>query len=182
MTYVRWSIWNMLFFIGFRSLVTSQWYFEKVNYIKTQCPVCLINAMRKDDIKAWGKRRYWRVIGMQEVGIKLLKLAKTCHHTQLDSFVPFWGCAQSKEAIQGHWLIDYSTVSAFWVYAIERKMQALQVGTMEQSIRQARGQAWVWEYFSAALITESGLSYKPRIVICHIKEITAILSPTRGTR
>ena len=31
-------------------------------------------------------------------------------YTQIDSFVISWGCAQSKEAIQDHWLVDYSTV------------------------------------------------------------------------
>ena len=108
---------------------------------------------------------------------KLLISSKTCHHTQVDSFVPSGGCAQSKEASQDHWLVDYSTVSAFGAYAIETKMQAVQVGTMEQSIRQARGQARMWILFimCTALITESGLSYTPMIVICHIKEITAIL-------
>ena len=30
-TYVRWSIWNMLFFIGVRWLVASQWHFKNGN-------------------------------------------------------------------------------------------------------------------------------------------------------
>ena len=55
-----------------------------------------------------------------------------------------WGCAQSKEAIQNHWLVDNSTASAFGAYTNMTKMQAVQVGTMEQSIRRAGGQALVW--------------------------------------
>ena len=41
---------------GFRSTVTSQWHFEKGNYTKTRCRVCLIFAMCVDGIKAWRKR------------------------------------------------------------------------------------------------------------------------------
>ena len=48
---------------------------------------------------------YWRVVGMQAVDINYYKLSKTCHHANIDAFVT-WGCAQSKEAIQEHWLVD----------------------------------------------------------------------------
>ena len=88
--------------------------------------------------------RYWRVVGMQAVHINYYKLTKTCHHAQTDAFLTFWACAQSKEAIQDHWLVDNSTASAFGAYAITTKMQGVQVGTMEQSIRGARRQARVW--------------------------------------
>ena len=81
---------------------------------------------------------------MQAVGINYWNTSKTCHHTQIDAFMTSWGCRQSKEAIQDHWLVDNSTVSAFGAYAIVTNMQAVQVGTMEQSIRWARGQARVW--------------------------------------
>ena len=74
--------------------------------------------------------RYLSVVGMQAVGINYYKLSKTCHHAQIDSFVTCWGCAQSKEAIQDHWLEDNSTVSTFGAYAIVTKMQAVQVWTM----------------------------------------------------
>ena len=87
---------------------------------------------------------FWRVVGMQAVGINYYKLSKTCHHAQINAFVTSWGCAQSKEAIQDHWLVDNSTASVFGAYAIMNKMQAVQVGTMEQSIRRARGQALLW--------------------------------------
>ena len=87
--------------------------------------------------------RYWRVVGMQAVGINY-KLLKTCHHAQIDAFLTCWGCAQSEEVIQGHWLVDNSTASAFGAYAITTKMRAVQVGTMEQSIKRARRQALVW--------------------------------------
>ena len=65
------------------------------------------------------------------------------------AFLTSWGCAQSKEAIHDHWLVDNSTASAFGAYAITiaaitTKMQAVQVGTMEQSIRRARRQALLW--------------------------------------
>ena len=92
-----------------------------------------------DDIETWGNDRYWRVVGMQAVVVNYYKVLKTCHHTQIDSFVTSRGCAQSKEAVQYHWLVDYSTVFAFGAYAIMTKMQAVQVGTMEHSIRRARG-------------------------------------------
>ena len=54
------------------------------------------------------------------------------------------GCAQSKEAIRNHWLVDNSTVSALGAYAIVTKMQAVEVETMKQCIRRAHGQALVW--------------------------------------
>ena len=57
--------------------------------------------------------RYSRVVGMQALGINYYKLSKTCHNTQIDSFVTSCGCAQATEAIKYHWLVDYSTVSAF---------------------------------------------------------------------
>ena len=82
--------------------------------------------------------RYWRVVGMQSVGINYYKLLKSCHHAQIDAFMTSCGCAQSKEAIKNHWLVDNSTASAFWVYAIMTKMQAVQVRTMEQPMRWAR--------------------------------------------
>ena len=66
------------------------------------------------------------------------------NHTQVHSFVTSWGYEQLKEAVQDHWLVDYSAVSAFEASAIVTKMQAVQVGTMEQFIRRARGQAQVW--------------------------------------
>ena len=85
------------------------------------------------------------------------------------------GDAQSKEAIQDHWLVDNSTASAFGAYAITTKMQAVQVGTMEQSIRRARRQALVWILLYSLHHRIRGLAYSPKIVICYIKEITAIL-------
>ena len=125
-------------------------------------------------IEAWGKRKLLACSKNAEGCINCHKLSKTCHHTQVDSFVNSWGCTRSREAIEDRWLVDYSTVSAFGAYAIATKMQGAKVGTMEQSMRQARGQVR-YGYFCAASITESGLSYKLGIVICHIKEITAIL-------
>ena len=88
--------------------------------------------------------RYWREVGMQAVDINYYKLSEICHHAKIEAFVTSWSSAQSKEAIQDHWLVDNSTASAFGAYAIMTKMQAVQVGTMEQSIRRARGQALVW--------------------------------------
>ena len=88
--------------------------------------------------------RFCRVVGMQAIGINYCKLSETCHHTQIDSYVTSLGCAQPKEAVQDHWLVDYSTVCAFGACAIGTKMQAVQVVTMEQSIRRVRGQARVW--------------------------------------
>ena len=68
---------------------------------------------------------YWRGIGIKTAGINYYNWSKTCHHTQIDSFVTSWGWAQSKEAIQDHWLVDYSTVSALGAYAIVTKRQAV---------------------------------------------------------
>ena len=59
-------------------------------------------------------------------------------------------------------MVDSSTASAFRVYPIATQKQAAQDGSMEQFIRWARGQ-------------ESGLSYSPGKVICHIKEIIVVL-------
>ena len=111
---------------------------------RVRCRVCLTDVMYMDDIETRGKRPLLVCSRNAEDWYKLLKLSKTCHHTQVHSYVPFCGCAQSKEAIQDHWLIDYSTVPAFGAYAIETKMQAVQVGTREQSIRRARDKERVW--------------------------------------
>ena len=62
---------------------------------------------------------------MQAIDINYYKLSKTCHHTQIDAFVTSWGCAQSKQAIQDHWLVDNSTAPVFGAYAIVTKMQAV---------------------------------------------------------
>ena len=112
---------------------------------------------------------------------KLSKLSKTCHHTQVGSFVPSRGCAQSKEAIQDHWLVDNSTVSAFGAYADETTMQAVQVGTMEQSIRRARDQARVWILLNSLHHTISAIvqtedSHIPyQINYCYIVSLVTFL-------
>ena len=87
MTYVRWSIWIMLIFIGFRSQVTSQWHFEKGNQIKTRCRVCLTYAMWWVISRHRENDRYWRVVGMQAVDINYYKLAEICLHAKIDAFV-----------------------------------------------------------------------------------------------
>ena len=117
---------------------------------------------------------YWCVVEMQEVGINCCELLKTCHHTQVDSFVTSCGCAQSKGAIQDHWLIDYSKVFAFGAYAIVTKTQSVQVGTMQQSIRRARGQARMWIHLyslhhrirAIVQIEDSHMTYQKSY--CHI--------------
>ena len=134
---------NNTFFITFRSLVKSQWHFKRATGAKPDVasvwpmPCALMTSKRGEN------DRYWCILGMQEVGIKYYNISKTCHHTQVDSFVTFWGCAQSKEAPQDHWLVDYFTVSAFGAYTIVTKMQVGQVATREQYIRRVRGQARV---------------------------------------
>ena len=70
--------------------------------------------------------RYWRVVGMQGLGIHYYKLLETCHNTQIDSFVTSWGCAQLKVAIQNHWLVDYSTVREWRrLYSLCHRIRAI---------------------------------------------------------
>ena len=69
MTYMRWSIWIMLFFVGFRSLVTFQWHFEKGNYVKPNVTLfwpmqCTSMALRH------GLACYLHVARMLRVGMK----------------------------------------------------------------------------------------------------------------
>ena len=135
---------NYANFIRYRSLVKSQWYFEKSNSSKTRCRVCLAHAMCIDDIQAWGKRPLLTCSRNAGGWYKLLQIIEKLSSYVSLSFVTFWGCDQSKEALQDHWLVDYSTVSAFGAYAIVTKMQAVQVGIRKQSFRRARGQARVW--------------------------------------
>ena len=111
--------------------------------------------------------RYWRKVGMQVVDINYYKLSEICYHAKIEAFVTSWSCAQSKEAIQDHWLVDNSTASAFGVYTIGTKMQAVQVGTLEQSIRRAHGQALVWILLYSlhrrirTIVQQTGYSHMP---------------------
>ena len=75
---------------------------------------------------------------------KLLQIIENMSSCKNRAFVTSWGCAQCKEAIQDHWLVDNSIASPFGAYAIVTKMQAVQVGALEQSIRRTRGQVPVW--------------------------------------
>ena len=53
--------------------------------------------------------RSWGVVRVQRVGINY-KLSKTClRNLNVDSFVTFYGNAQSRKAFQDHWLVDCST-------------------------------------------------------------------------
>ena len=61
-TYVRWSKLILLIFVGFWSLVSSQWHFEKGYWVKTRCRISLIYAVGKDGFGAWGKDRYWCLV------------------------------------------------------------------------------------------------------------------------
>ena len=79
MTYLKWSIWILPICIGFESLVTSQWHFEKGISIKNRCCVSLAYAICLDDM---GKTIVWGVVRVWGIGIKHYKLSKTCHHTQ----------------------------------------------------------------------------------------------------
>ena len=117
---------------------------------------------------------YWCVVAMQEISINYYKLLNTCHQTQVDSFVTSRGCAQSKEAIQDHWLIDYSTVSAFGAKLSWQRCKRCKSGLWsslsgEHATKRGCG------YFCTASITEPGLSNSPKVVICHIKENAATL-------
>ena len=171
-TYVKWSLWIMLFLLHFDHWLNPSDTLKRATGAKPdvasiwpmQCAL-MTSRHREND-------RYWCVLGVQEVGIKYNKLSKICHHTQVDSSVTFWGCAQSKEAHQDHWLVDYSTVSAFGGYTIVTKMQVVQVGT-RSSISGEHAVMRECDYICTASITESGLSYKQRIVVDHIKDITA---------
>ena len=144
MIYVRWSIR-----ISLSSLDFDHW-------LHPSDTLKMATRPKPDIASAWPMQcawmtsrhgendRYWRVVGMQAVGINYYEWSKTCHHAQIDAFLTSWACAQSKEAIQDHWLVDNSTASAFGAYAITTKMQGVQVGTTEQSIRRARRQVRVW--------------------------------------
>ena len=125
---------------GYIPVTLWKWQLDQ-NPISRLPDLCNVRGWHRDIVE---NDRYWRVVGMQAVGINYYKLSKTCHHAQIDAFLTSWGCAQSKEPIQDHWLVDNSTASAFGAYAFTTKMQAVQVGTMEQSIRRARRQALLW--------------------------------------
>ena len=116
------------------------------NYIKTRCRVGLTYAMCMDDFETWGKRPLLAYSKSAGGWYKLLQnyLKPVIIHKSMHLWPTSWGCAQSKEAIQDNWLVDNPTVSAFEAYAIVTKIQAVQVGTIEQSIRRACDQALVW--------------------------------------
>ena len=141
-TYVRWSIWIIAIFdwISITGYIpVTLWKLQlHQNPTSRLHDLCNVRGWHRDIGKT---TVIGRVVGMQTVSLNYYKLSKTCHHAQIDAFVTAWGCAKSKEAIQDHWLVDNSTASVFGAYAIMNKMQAVQVGTMEQSIRRARGQA-----------------------------------------
>ena len=57
--------------------------------------------------------------------------------------------AQLREAIQDHWRVDSSTVSALWASSIATEIQAAQVGTMEGSNWPAVGKARVRRFLDS---------------------------------
>ena len=52
MIYVRWSVLILLIFVGSRSLVTSQWHFERA--IGSKPAVTLVYAVGKDGVTGIG--------------------------------------------------------------------------------------------------------------------------------
>ena len=164
---MRWSIWSMLIFVGFRSLVTSQWHFEKDNQIKTRCRVCLTNLMCMDDIETWGKRPLLACSRNAGDWYKLLKLSKTCQHTQLDSYVP---------SCMGMRAVDrsYPRPLPSGLMLSRQRCKRCKSG-LSSSLSGEHAANRECGYFCTASITELGLSYKPGMVTYHIKEITAVL-------
>ena len=76
MIYVRWSISIMSLFIGFRSLVTSQWHIEKDKWMRTRCRVNLTYAVRNPSAQVgiWKSESNWRAPGKARVRILLESL------------------------------------------------------------------------------------------------------------
>ena len=74
-------------------------------------------------------------------------------------------CAQSREAIQDHWLADCSTVS---IVGVSWDCETIYQAVFQVAKRECG-------YFCTASIAKSGLSHNPREVIHPIKDITAIL-------
>ena len=175
MTYGRQSIWIMLFSLDFDHWLHPN---DTLNMATGSNPdvasVCMIDATCNDHIEAWGNECYWRVVGMQEVGINYYKLLKTCHRTQVDSFVTPWGCAQSKEAIQDHWLVDYSSLPSGFMPSWQKCKRCNSGPGSSLSGEHAAKQEY--GYFCTASITGSGPPYKPKIVIRRIKNYCYIVS------
>ena len=172
---MRWPMWIMLFFIGFRSLVISQWHFENGHQIKTRCRVCLIYAMCKDDIEAWWKRPSLACSRNAGCWYKLLQIIENLS-SYTNQFIcdllgmraversytrPLAGRLFYRLCLRGLCCRDKDVSSTSWDY-----------GAVYQAKHAAKRE---WGYFCTASNTESGPSYKSRIVIYHIKEVTAIL-------
>ena len=121
--------------------------------------VCMIDATCNDHIEAWGKRMLLACSRNAGSWYKLYNLLKTCHRTQVDSFVTPWGCAQSKEAIQDHWLVDYSFLPSGFMLSWQRcKRCNSGPGSSLSGEHAAKHE---YGYFCTASITGSGPSYKP---------------------
>ena len=119
-----------------------------------------------DDIEAWEKRLVLACCRNAGGWYKLLQFIENLSSYTGRLICDTWGCAHSKEAIQDHWLVDNSTVSAFGACAIVTKMRGVQFGTMEQSIRRARRQARLKIllyslHHRIGVIVQTGDSYMP---------------------
>ena len=112
-----WSISIMLIFIGFRSLVTSKWHFEKGNKIKTRCRDCWPMQCALMTSGHGKNGRCWRAVGIQDVGINYYKLSKTIHKS-----IHLWppGDAHSRKKLSKT-TDHYSTVYAFGAHTIVKK-------------------------------------------------------------
>ena len=152
-TYMGWAIWIMPIFIGFRSLVTSQWHFEKGNSIKTRCRVSLTYAVCMVDTEEWGNDRYWPIVRVQEVVIKYYELSKTCHKS-IHLWLPgIRAVAKSQPRPQGGGLF-YCLCLRGLTY---RHRNANDASWDYGAVYKASTQVRVWILLH---ITESGLSYK----------------------
>ena len=163
---VRWSICIMLIFIAFPSLVTSQWPFLKRQL--DQNSMSRLSGM--DHIEAWGKRMLLACSRDAGGWYKLLQIIEN-----LSSYTSRFICD----------LLGMSAVKRSWPWPLAGRLfhclclrgtcypekdASGASGTIEQSIRRARGQARVW-ILLYNLHHRIMLSYEPRIVIRHIKKI-----------
>ena len=157
MIYVRWSISILLIFVGFRSLVTPQWHFEKGYWVKTRCRISLIYAVAKDSIGTWGKRPV--LVHSLGVGGSYESITNYRKPVVIHNSINWWpsmNAAKLREAGQDHLRIDCPPplpcgLSLLQQISKQHKLELCKGLTGGQSAKRAFGD------FRTAYIVESGL-------------------------
>ena len=145
MTYVRWSMWTMSFFL----LDFAHW-FHPSDTLK------MATRSKPDAASVWPMQRawftsrhgenefYWRAVGLQEVGMNCLQIIENLSSYKSRFICDLLGMRAVERSyprpLAGRLFHRLCLRGSYY----RNKDASGAIGAREQSIRRARGQAWVW--------------------------------------